>query len=971
MKNRFLTALAILACLIWGMPMQAAYHVPFTVSQSMYNDNSFKVGTNGDNSWSNGGVMLGSKRAFYAEWQWGDKYATFHFNGIPDKLSFDYCYGYVTSLTKNTAVGVGQSTDPNQLYFLFVEESSDGNTWTALPWQNTEPSDSWKASGNIQLNKSTRYLRFHLNANLAAYYKNIKVTELKYVEDPVPATIDLGTAAINAGEVSATTLVNWCNIAPMTVTSSNDKFTVSPTSFGGIDAFGSQVLTIRYVHGNEVGANAADITISNGTAAYTKTIHVTAETTKRPQTIVWNEQLSATGFAMNVDEFLPNEEIPVPALTTNGERITYSSDNTDVIEVINDTILLAKAVGTAHITASQAGDGNYASVSDTQLFTVTSLLKQAISWEQNLYGLLTTDGTIELTATATSTGAIRYVSADENVVRIQGSQLIIVGEGETTVTAYQDGGEINGENYLAVSQTNTVIVRNPASQCNERALTVNSLTLSNGSLSREYNLTGTPQTLTFSAYHGKNSNWSWGTGVTYASLIVEQYACIDNLWGWYQVYNKIVGTDATASGNITLNETATKIRFITGETVVSHTINNISVTRKKYMRADVEAVDLEVESNATWQKTITVSHSNIDLMTVTAKQGLISLSTTILGSGCGDFGDDAFTATFTPMQKYVEYLDTIVITDAKQQPTTIEIPVRFYTTGLNQMIQGYDLPERAMNTDLVELHATATSGLEVIYLSSDSTVAYVENNILIMLKAGTVDITAMQPGNEKYNDASETKTIVIKAEPVAQQILWNEEMYPVAKGDTREFIARATSGLDITYSSSDNSIAYMEGNVLHAVAAGTVTITATQAGNEDFLAAEPVTKQITITDIEPIEPDLYLDPLATEITYGQPLSESVLYDYEASVPGVFQWVDGTQILPEGTQYANAVFVPEDMVNYKPFYIEVEVTVLPAPQTPTAVENTDIDENEVIKVLRDGQIIIRRDSKEYDLNGHRL
>ena len=255
--------------------------------------------------------------------------------------------------------------------------------------------------------------------------------------------------------------------------------------------------------------------------------------------------------------------------------------------------------------------------------------------------------------------------------------------------------------------------------------------------------------MTFVAKHGTKST-QWGTGASYAAVVVEQYAFIDGFWDWFTVYNKVVGTDDTQSGTIVLNETATKIRFATGETATNHTISNIRVPRKKYMRVDVENIDKDVEANAIWQQTFTVSHSNIDLMSVSTKQGILSLSANTLGKGCSDFGDDAFIASFTPKAKYVEYIDTIVITDGKAQPSTIEIPVRLYTTGLNQYIQNFELPAECITTTAVApFTATATSELEVIYLSSDSAVAYVENNQLVILAAGSVDITAYQAGDDK------------------------------------------------------------------------------------------------------------------------------------------------------------------------------------------------------------------------------
>lgn len=891
-------------------------HLPISItSESMFNN--LKSGSSGDYSWKGDeGFCVGG----YNGWldgvsNWDDKYVTFKFEGVPDKLSFSSKFIYRDNIAnKMTATKVGGSTVEGQLYFLYVDESADGKTWSAV-WNDQElDKDNWK-NWTKQLKKTTRYIRFHLHANYGALYKNIKVTELKYVDDPESKDIDFGSAVINSGEVSQTTLVNWCNIAPLSVTCDNPRFTVSPSVFANFDTYGTQQLEIKYTHTEEVGVNEGNITISNGTAAYDKTIHVKATTTKRPQTITWNSDLAATGFAMNIGEQYPNEDvIPVVATATNGERITYVSDNSDVIEVIADTALLAKAIGTANITAYQAGDAEYEEVSSTKQFTVTDLRKQSITWNQNLYGLLTTSGSVELNATATSGGEITYTSANTNVVKIEGNILTVVGEGETTITATQGGyTDTEGVEWLAVSQNNYVIVRNPASQCNEKALSQGSLTLKNNS--KEYGLSGIPAILTFTAKHGTKSAL-WGTAPSYAPLKVEQYACIDNLWDWYEVYNKVVGTDDTQSGNIAIDESATKVRFSTIESGTDHTISNIQVSRKKFMRADVASVDQEAETYTVWQKTITVSHSNIDLMTLSTKQGLLNLSSATLGEGCGSYGDDVFTVNFTPSAKNQEYKDTIVITDGKAQPTTIEIPVRLVTKGLNQSISDFELPAVALATDEIAVATTASSGLEVSFLSSDSAVAYVEAGKLVILKAGEVTITAVQEGNEKYNAApSVGKAIVINkvstsvtTAPVAATIVYGQTLSESALTD-----GEATVAGSFQWETPETK-----------PAAGTPNYNVIFVPEQDGIYA--TSTAIVSVRVEKATPVITTWPVAGEMTIAQSLGDAVLTGGEANVEGSFAWKNPyeNRIKP-GTYDRLVVFTPADD-NYKPVEQMVSVTV---------------------------------------------
>lgn len=60
-------------------------------------------------------------------------------------------------------------------------------------------------------------------------------------------------------------------------------------------------------------------------------------------------------------------------------------------------------------------------------------------------------------------------------------------------------------------------------------------------------------------------------------------------------------------------------------------------------------------------------------------------------------------------------------------------------------------------------------------------------------------------------------------------------------------VGSASSGLAVSYASSDPSVFTISGNVLTPVAAGTANITATQAGNNIYAAATPVVRALTLS----------------------------------------------------------------------------------------------------------------------------
>lgn len=704
---------------------------------------------------------------------WTHSYETLSFSGIPDKLSFNFAYDYVAggnigNPTIQCPSGLAWLVPDDQegkgnTHLLYVEESSDGSSWTTIWTDDSGDSKDTKSSGDIPLSKTTRHLRFHHSCNFKNTYTNIRVTELKYVETPSPESIDFGEAIINSDEITKTATVNWCNIAPMTVTSNDQRIIVSPATFGNFEQYKTQILTFKYQPSHTEESVNTTVTLTNATGTYNKTINVKAATVRRQQVITWNDELSSTGYAMNVGEQYPDEVITPIAQATNKGRIIFTSANPAIVEVIADTALLAKGIGKVNITAHQAGDAEYQPVDSTIQFTVTDLRKQSIDWNQDLFDLLTTSEPRTLTATATSGMAISYTSANPSVVKVEGNTLTVVSAGETYITATQVGGtDAEGVEWLEISQNNYVIVRDPASPCGEMAATKSSLTFKQSNAPEPFALEGIPGELTFKARHEKKTSTIWGTTTTYSALIVEQYALKNNLWDWYEVFNQVVGTSDGSYGPYTLDESATKLRVRTLESGADHIVSDLRVTRKQIMTADVTAIDATADCNAIWQNEITVTHSNIDMMTITSKQGLLTFSEPTLGSGCRDYGDDSFTAMFTPLQKNKDYYDTIVISDNKADPTTVEIPVHIHSKGLTQYINDFVVPATALSTDAIYASATATSTLPVTFATSDESIARVVNgNQIEVVAAGEVKVIAIQDGGDRFDSVADERTLTI------------------------------------------------------------------------------------------------------------------------------------------------------------------------------------------------------------------
>lgn len=727
---------------------------------------------------------------------WTNQYVQIDFEGIPDKLSFKYAYIFTdvgdlgnptlnydnlsdfakTMLYLSARKWSASRKGSGNTHMLYIEASADGVKWHSI-WEDDDATSTAEKSlkAPISLPDTIRHLRFHHSCNFSNSYTNISITERNYVENPSPASIDFGKAIVNSNTITRETNVNWCNVAPVTVTSNDPRITVTPSSFGDFEQSGSQTLTFHYTPASADETVNATITLSNGDNTYNKTISVKAATVRRPQTFTWNAMLASTGFAMNTEEQYPDISIPVIATATSNGRVTFTSKDESKIKVVADTALLAVGNGKVEITAHVEGDAQYQAADSTVWFTVTALQKQSITWKQNLRGLLTTKDTVHLKARASSGMSIEYESLDTNVVKVRDSVLTIVAAGKTYVRAKQKGGkDKNNVEWLQIVQDNYVIVRDPNAQCDETAVYISEITLGKGYVQQlDSALAGIPEQLTFQAMHGEKT--SFFGGVSYSNLKVEQYSKRNEKWGWNEVFNIEVSTKLTKYGEtekdkMILDESATKIRFSTLETGTTHTIKNIEVSRKSVLSADVQSFDEQVETGAIWEREITVTHSNIDVLAISTKKNLLNSSVSALGKGCGSYGDDVFTVSFTPQEKYTDYYDTIVITDGKVSEThTIEIPVHLYSTGLTQAINDFNAPATALSTDAnITLSATVSSEETVKFATSDTTKARIVNgNELEIVAAGTVKVYAMQAGNAKYDSVAVEKTLVIsKVTPV-------------------------------------------------------------------------------------------------------------------------------------------------------------------------------------------------------------
>ena len=348
------------------------------------------------------------------------------------------------------------------------------------------------------------------------------------------------------------------------------------------------------------------------------------------------------------------------------------------------------------------------------------------------------------------------------------------------------------------------------------------------------------------------------------------------------------GTFSPANYDITYTTSGTLTVNLTGQT-----ISFGALAAKTYGDAPFGLI-------ATASSGLTVSYESADPSVASVSGSTVTIlkagSTVITATQAGDVNVGAA----TPVQQ------TLTINPATQ--TITFGPLADKTYG--------DAP--------FELTATASSGLTVSYTSSDTNVAIVVSNLVTILNAGGTTIIATQAGDANRN----------AAEPVMQTFTVNKAgqtisfgaLAPKTYGDVPfELGATASSGLTVSYENSDTNVAIVVGSTVTSRKVGSTVITATQAGDANRSAADPVPQTLTVGKATPV---LTWD-IPAAIKVGTALSSNQLNAASGGVAGTFTYTPpaGT-VLPVGAgQTLRVRFTPADTETYNsPADKKVSITV---------------------------------------------
>ena len=256
--------------------------------------------------------------------------------------------------------------------------------------------------------------------------------------------------------------------------------------------------------------------------------------------------------------------------------------------------------------------------------------------------------------------------------------------------------------------------------------------------------------------------------------------------------------------------------------------------------------DADYLPGATASSGLTVSYSSSNTAVATILNGKIHIvgtgTTTITASQTGDANYEAATSV----------QQSLTVSASALTPQSITF------NALSAKTYG-DAP--------FTLSATASSGLSVSYSSSNTSVATISGNTVTIIGAGTTDITASQSGDATYAAASSvTQTLTVNK--ISQTIGFGTLADKTDADIPYAITATSTSGLTVSFSSSNTSVATVSGNIITIVGAGSTTITASQSGDSHYSVATNVQQTLTVSSTVTLKQSLLIDFGPNETTNG-------------------------------------------------------------------------------------------------------
>ncbi len=177
--------------------------------------------------------------------------------------------------------------------------------------------------------------------------------------------------------------------------------------------------------------------------------------------------------------------------------------------------------------------------------------------------------------------------------------------------------------------------------------------------------------------------------------------------------------------------------------------------------------------------------------------------------------------------------------------TTAAAKIGTNTTPATPYWFKYEVPATGKYSISLE-EATSINTHLMVYSDCDGTLMGENDNNQHGLSLLTLSLTAGESIYIYWNDPYTREGFDWAITSNAQSITFPALPDVTLGNDPLELTATASSGLPVTYTSSDESVAIVSGSTITIVGAGISSITACQAGNEIYDAATPVVRELSV-----------------------------------------------------------------------------------------------------------------------------
>ena len=628
---------------------------------------------------------------------------------------------------------------------------------------------------------------YAMQAGNSIYNAATTVYKLLTVKVATPAPVVVkGIQTITFGTLPVKTIVD-------------ESFPLLATTTSGLPIlYSSSNPSVATVLGNIVTIVGTGVT--NITALQSGNIHYLSAT-PIVQKLTVNKLSQTISFALLPAKTIVDAPFQLTAKSTSLLPITYTIDNPSVATISGNIVTIVD-VGTANITASQAGNNTYnAATNIVQKLTVNKL-SQTITFAA-LATYTTADVPFPLTATSSSFLPISYVSSNPDVANVDSNGVVtIYASGTTTITAMQVGNSLFN---AALNVMQKLTVNTPSTP-----------TMTGGK---------TNQIITFGVLAAKTTaDVPFLLIAKSTSLLPISYSC-DNI-AVATISGNIITIVGSGTANITASQSGNNFYNAAKNVVQKLTVNKKSQTITFAALATYSIADIPFPLTATSSSLLPVSYTSSNPDVATVSDNIV----TIIGVGTTNItasqaGNNQYNAATSVVQKLtVSKLPQIITFGTFPVKTLVDVPF--------------------------PLLATTTSGLPITYSSSDTNVATIFGNIITIVGAGTANITASQSGNSQYLSAiSVTQKIIVNK---LNQVIKVSASGANIRGQIN-LTTTINSGLPVAYTNSDPTTASFDATtgIVTFLQSGSVTITASQAGNDLYSAAVSVSVLVSYSGALP------------------------------------------------------------------------------------------------------------------------